>query len=95
MKNAVNTLQPTIVVESTEKSLSDPKKTGGSTQPLELVAAHLETLTDSESSRNNVVKTIAALCLGLMDQTMSGDSIYLALMNAHRMAVEEIGRAHV
>lgn len=83
---AVNTL-PTTAVVSTKKSLSDPRKTGGSTQPLDRAVAALLTRTESESSRN-VVKTIAAVCLGLMDQTMSGDCIYLALTNAHRMAVE-------
>jgi hypothetical protein len=84
---AVNTSTKKTAALSTTKSSAAPRKSGGSTQPLELVAARLEIQSDSESSLN-AVKTIAAVCLGLMDQTMSGDCLYFALSSAHQMAVE-------
>jgi pantoate kinase len=86
---AVNTLLPITNAESSTRSL--PKTMDGNTlQPLEQAVARLSTLTDSVSCENANVKVMAAVCLSMMQQTLSPDSMWLAMRQAQRMA-EEVG----
>lgn len=84
-RNAVNTLHLTIVaVSSTGSSLMATD--GTCPQPSEQGVVPHSTPTVNVSSET--VKVITAMCLALMDQTMSSDSMYLAMRSAEDMAVK-------
>lgn len=44
--------------------------------------------TPSVSVSSETVKVITAMCLALMDQTLSGDSMWLAMRSAEDMAIK-------
>lgn len=83
-KNAVSTLRLITSVEST--SASSLMGIDGTCHPRseQGVAPHS---TPCVSASLETVKVITAMCLALMDQTMSPDCMWLALRNAEDMAV--------
>ena len=84
-RNAVNTLHLTIVAESTTV-FSQTVTDGTCLRPSEQAVAHPSTPTVSVSSET--VKVITAMCLALMDQTLSSDSMWFALRQAEDMSVK-------
>lgn len=82
---AVNILHLTIVAESTTVS-SRTATDGTCLQPSEQAVARPSTPCVSVSSET--VKVITAMCLALMDQTLSSDSMWLALRQAEDMSIK-------
>ena len=83
----MNILHLTIVAESTTTSLPIRTRPSGiSPRPSERGVAHHSTPTVSVSSET--VKVITAMCLALMDQTLSSDSMWFAMRQAEDMAVK-------
>jgi len=82
---AVNILHLTIVAESTTKS-SPMETTGTSLQPSGQDVALRLIPTVSVSSET--VKVITAMCLALMDQTLSSDCMWMAMRSAEDMAIK-------
>lgn len=84
-RNAVSILRLTIVAESTTVS-SQTGTDGTCLQRSEQAVARPSTPTVSVSSET--VKVITAMCLALMDQTLSSDSMWLAMRQAEDMAIQ-------
>lgn len=83
----MSTLLQTTNAESTTES-RPVARTGTSLQPLEQDVARHSTLIGSEYCVNDAVKVITAMCLALMDQTLSSDSMWFAARQAEDMAIK-------
>jgi hypothetical protein len=81
----VNILHLEIVAPSTTESLPCRKSSGTSLQRSERVAVHQEMPCVSVSPET--VKVITAMCLSLMDQTLSSDCMWMAMRSAEDMAI--------
>lgn len=65
-----------------------PKQSGSGVQPLEPDAVLPATPTDNAFSETDSEKVLAAVVLGLLSNTYSGDVIWMSLTSAADMAVK-------
>lgn len=78
----------TTAVESTAKSSPGPSKSGAVLPPSErAVACRCSTVTECSSSDESA-RALTCLLLGLLRETLSADSIFLAIQRAAALAVE-------
>jgi hypothetical protein len=79
--------------ENMSESLDCPQKPGSKLQPsVAVVANHCSTRSANESfgiePTEDTVKSLAAILLGLLDMTYSGDKVALASYAARKMAID-------
>lgn len=78
----------TTAVESTETSLPALGHCGSSLQPSEPGAVCRCSIPTGFASSEESVRALTALLCGLLRETLSGDAIYLAVIRAKALALE-------